>query len=81
MLTRTRCIGRIRHDGDWPAHRLSRGSNLFDGPQMIGEIAVREVQASDVHSRANHLFENRARSGRRPDRGHDLGSVKRKVHK
>jgi hypothetical protein len=63
-----------------PANRLRRCSYVFDGPQMIGEIAVREIEPSDVHSRGNHLLENRARTGGRTDRGHDFGSVKRKGH-
>ncbi|PYR32417.1 MAG: hypothetical protein DMF90_23640, partial [Acidobacteria bacterium] len=73
--------GQIRHDGDSPANRLRRRPYVFDGPQMIGEIAVREVESSDVHSRGNHLLENRGRTGGRTDRGHDFGSVKRKGHR
>ena len=71
----------IPHDGYSPPSFLRRRSNVLNGSQMISEIAVREVEPSDVHSRTNHLLESRARTGGRTDRGHDFSFVKREGHK
>jgi hypothetical protein len=51
--------GQIGHDGNWPPGRLCRGPDVLDVLPVRRKLAVRKVQARDVHAGADHFFEDR----------------------
>jgi len=50
--------GQIRHDRYSQSHLSGHRPDVFDDLPVAGELAMREVEPSDVHSGANHFSDD-----------------------